>query len=81
MRSSPIWQDMRNHDIPKEFLDKIPLINDDYENRYKLIELIAEMTQINSLLRPELDTLLNNENKYPELYNRYLIKNLIQIYL
>ena len=75
-KNGPIWQDMRNHEIPKEFLDKIPLINDDYENRYKLIELIAEMTQINSLLRPELDTLLNNENKYPELYNRYkMLKN------
>ena len=75
-KNGPIWQDIRNHEIPKEFLDKIPLINDDYENRYKLIELIVEMSQINGLLRPELDTLLNNENKYPELYNRYkMLKN------
>ena len=75
-KNGPIWQDIRNNEIPKEFLDKIPLINDDYETRYKLIELIEEMTQINSQLRPELDILLNNEIKYPELYNRYqMLKN------
>jgi len=34
------------------------------------------MTQINSFLRPELDSLLNDINKYPELYNRYkMLKN------
>ena len=34
------------------------------------------MTQINSNLRPELDLLLNDENKFPELYNRYqMLKN------
>ena len=34
------------------------------------------MTQINSSLRPELDSLLNDINKYPELYNRYqMLKN------
>ena len=34
------------------------------------------MTQISSLLRPELETLLNDENKYPELYSRYqMLKN------
>ena len=75
-KNGAIWQKMRNHEIPKEFLEKIPLIDNDHENRNKLIELIVEMTQINSNLRPELDILLNDENKFPELYNRYqLLKN------
>ena len=34
------------------------------------IELIKEMTQINSALRPELDVFLNDGNKYPELYKK-----------
>ena len=52
------------------------MIDQDNENRNKIIELIMEMTQINSSLRPELDFLLNDENKYPELYNRYqMLKN------
>ena len=54
-----------------DYIDKIPLIDEDNANRNKLIKLIKEMTQINSTLRPELDLLLNDENKYPELYNRY----------
>ena len=70
-KNGPAWQKMRNHELPKDFLDKIPLIDNDNENRNKLIELISEMTQINSSLRPELDLLLNDINKYPELYNRY----------
>ena len=75
-KNGPIWQEIRNHELPKEFLDKIPLFNNDNENRNKLIELINEMVQINSNLRPELETVLNDENKYPELYKRYqLLKN------
>ena len=75
-KNGVIWQKMRNQEIPKEFLEKIPLIDNDHENRNKLIELIVEMTQINSNLRPELDILLNDENKFPEIYNRYqLLKN------
>ena len=75
-KNGSIWQKMRNHEIPKEFLEKIPLIDNDNENRNKFIELIIEMTQINSNLRPELDLLLNDENKFPELYNRYqMLKN------
>ena len=75
-KNGPIWQEIRNHEIPKVFIDKIPLFNNEIENRNKLIELIKEMTQISSLLRPELETLLNDENKYPELYYRYqMLKN------
>lgn len=75
-KNGSVWQEIRNHELPKYLLDKIPLIDNDNENRNKLIELIMEMTQINSSLRPELDILLNDENKYPELYNRYqMLKN------
>ena len=75
-KNGSIWQKIRNHELPKDFLDKIPLIDNDNENRNKLIQLIKEMTQINSSLRPELDSLLNDINKYPELYNRYkMLKN------
>ena len=70
-KNGPIWQKMRNQELPMDFIDKIPLIDEDNVNRNKLIELIKEMNQINSALRPELDLLLNDENKYPELYNRY----------
>ena len=75
-KNGPIWQKIRNQELPQDFLDKIPLIDEDNENRNKLIELIKEMTQINSTLRPELDIFLNDGNKYPELYNRYqMLKN------
>jgi serine/threonine protein kinase len=75
-KNGNVWQEIRNHELPKYLLDKIPLIDQDNENRNKIIELIMEMTQINSSLRPELDFLLNDENKYPELYNRYqMLKN------
>ena len=75
-KNGNVWQEIRNHELPKYLLDKIPLIDQDKENRNKIIELIMEMTQINSSLRPELDILLNDENKYPELYNRYqMLKN------
>ena len=70
-KNGPIWQKMRNQELPKDFIDKIPLFDGDTANRNKLIELIKEMTQINSTLRPELDLLLNDETKYPELFNRY----------
>ena len=75
-KNGNIWQEIRNHELPKYFINKIPLIDNDIENRNKLIELIIEMTQINSASRPELFNLLNDKNKYPELYNRYLkLKN------
>ena len=70
-KNGPIWQKIRNQELPQDFLDKIPLIDEDNESRNKLIELIKEMTQINSSLRPELESLLNDGNKYPELINRY----------
>ena len=62
---------MRNREISNIFIDKICLIDNDYVQRNKLINLIEDMTKINSNERPELDFLLNDVNKYPELFNRY----------
>ena len=70
-KNGPIWQEMRNTGIPMCYLDKIILIENNFQERDKLIELIKDMTKINSNERPELDYLLNDVNKYPELYNRF----------
>ena len=70
-KNGPTWQEMRNREIPKDFFDKIILIENNFEERDKLKDLIKEMTQINSNERIELDSLLNDVNKYPELFNRF----------
>ena len=74
-KNGSLWQEIRNREIPQYFFDKIIELKrdngNDYLNRNKFIELIKDMTQINSELRPELDSLLNNEEKYPELFARY----------
>ena len=70
-KNGPVWQEMRNREIPNDLINKIININNNPAEKDKLIELIKELTKINSNERPELDELLNNENKYPELYKRY----------
>ena len=70
-KNGQTWQQIRNQELPKEFIDKIILIDEDNETRNKFIELIKELTQINNDLRPELDILIKDESKYPELFNRY----------
>ena len=70
-KNGPLWQEIRNKGIPKEFFDKIILINDDYAQRDKLIDLIQNMTKINSNERPELCNILNDINNYTELYSRF----------
>ena len=70
-KNGTVWQEMRNREIPSLFFDKIILINNDFVQKCKLIELIKNMTKINSEERPELDMFLNDVSKYPELYNRY----------
>ena len=49
----------------------IILINDDYTQRDKFIDLITNMTKINNNERPELCNILNDINNYPELYSRF----------
>jgi serine/threonine protein kinase len=70
-KNGQVWQEMRNQGIPSHFFDKIILINNDFVQKCKLIELIKDMTKINSDERPELDIFLNDVIKYPELYNRF----------
>jgi len=70
-KNGPVWQEMRNREIPNDLINKIIIINNNFTEKDKLIELIKDLTKINSNERPELDELLNNENKYPELYKRY----------
>ena len=70
-KNGTVWQEIRNREIPSLFFDKIILINNDFVQKCKLIELIKNMTKINSEERPELDMFLNDVSKYPELYNRY----------
>lgn len=79
-KNGPVWRKIRNESIPKEFTDKIPVLNKDFDNQKKIIELITEMSQVNSKLRPELESIINNNEKYPELYKRnQMLKN--NIYL
>ena len=70
-KNGPLWQEIRNRGIPKEFFDKIILIDNDYAQRDKLIDLIQNMTKINSNERPELCNILNDINNYTELYSRF----------
>ena len=70
-KNGQVWQEMRNREIQSTFFDKIILINNDFIQKCKFIDLIKDMTKINSEERPELDKLLNDVIKYPELYNRY----------
>ena len=70
-KNGPLWQEIRNRGIPKEFFDKIILIDNDYAQRDKLIDLIKNMTKINSNERPELCNILNDINNYTELYSRF----------
>ena len=70
-KNGQVWQEMRNQGIPSHFFDKIILINNDFVQKCKLIELIKDMTKINSDERPELDVFLTDVIKYPELYNRF----------
>ena len=74
-KNGSLWQEIRNKEIPLFLYDKIIKLQNNKENgflwRNKFIELIKDMTQIDINLRPELDNLLNNDIKYPELYKRY----------
>ena len=69
-KNGSLWQEIRNREIPQYVFDKI-IILENNNDRNKFIELIKDMTQINGDLRPELENILNNEIKYPELFKRY----------
>ena len=62
------WQLIRTVGIPKEFLDEIPYFNGDNQI-FK--NLIINMTSYRSQNRPDLESILNDKENYPYLYERY----------
>ena len=62
------WQLIRSVGVPKEFLDQIPYLEG--ENQI-FKNLIVAMTSYNSKNRPDLETILNEKENYPYLYERY----------
>ena len=68
------WQLIRTVGIPKEFLDQIPYFDGDNE-LFK--DLIVSMTNYDKQKRSNLESILTNKEKYPQLFSRYqlLLKN------
>ena len=62
------WQLIRTVGIPKEFLDQIPYFDGDNQI-FK--NLIIAMTNYNNKNRPNLESILNDKENYPHLYERY----------
>ncbi len=62
------WQLIRSAGIPKELLDQIPYFEGDNQ---VFKNLILAMTSYNSKNRPDLETILNEKENYPYLYERY----------
>jgi serine/threonine protein kinase len=62
------WQLIRTVGIPKEYLDEIPYFNGDNQI-FK--NLIINMTSYRSQNRPDLESILNDKENYPYLYERY----------
>jgi serine/threonine protein kinase len=62
------WQLIRTVGIPKEYLDEIPYFNGDNQI-FK--NLITNMTSYRSQNRPDLESILNDKENYPYLYERY----------
>ena len=62
------WQLIRTVGIPKELLDEIPYFNGDNQI-FK--NLILNMTSYRSHNRPDLESILNDKENYPYLYEKY----------
>ena len=62
------WQLIRTVGIPKEFLDQIPYFDGD-NKLFK--DLIVSMTNYDKQKRSDLESILNNQGKYPQLFSRY----------
>ena len=67
-KNGEIWQKIRKEGLPNELKS---LIKFDVENNIQFNNLILNMTNVNSELRPELIDVLNDEKNYPKLYERY----------
>ena len=66
--NGPTWQIIRTKGIPEDFLAKIPLFDGQNEIFKKLI---ISMTNNKANDRPDLDTILNDKENYPVLYEKY----------
>ena len=66
--NGPTWQIIRTKGIPEDFLAKIPLFDGQNEIFKKLI---ISMTNNKANERPDLDTILNDKENYPALYEKY----------
>ena len=66
--NGPTWQIIRTKGIPEDFLAKIPLF-DGQNEIFK--QLIISMTNNKANDRPDLDTILNDKENYPVLYEKY----------
>ena len=68
------WQLIRTVGVPKELYEKIPYFNGDNQT-FK--NLIMNMTNCKMENRPDLDSILNDKENYPYLFERYqlLINN------
>ena len=66
--NGPTWQIIRTKGIPEDFLAKIPLFDGQNEIFKKLI---ISMTNNKANDRPDLDTILNDKENYPALYEKY----------
>ena len=66
--NGPTWQIIRTKGIPEDFLAKIPLFDGQNEIFKKLI---ISMTNNKANDRPNLDTILNDKENYPVLYEKY----------
>ena len=62
------WQLIRTVGVPKEFLEEIPYFDGDNQI-FK--NLIMAMTCYKVENRPDLETILNDKENYPYLYERY----------
>ena len=66
--NGPTWQIIRTKGVPEDFLAKIPLFDGQNEIFKKLI---ISMTNNKANERPDLDTILNDKENYPALYEKY----------
>ena len=62
------WQLIRTAGVPKEFFEQIPYFDGDNQI-FK--NLILAMTSYKSQNRPDLESILNDKENYPYLYERY----------
>ena len=72
-KNGKIWQDIRKNGIPQELYDKVPKFDDGSHKIF--IDIISKMTIVNIKNRVELKYLLNNNDNYLHLNNKFVLIN------